>query len=170
LTYRSEALDPDRHHLDALDSGEPYLDQWLQQHAASAEARRVSRTFVWVNDEDVVVAYYSLSGHILVRDQIPKSLGRGMPVEIPVVLLGRLALDTSLHGQRLGAALLSDALARAVISTYQVAARFVVVDALHDKAAAFYEHHGFKRIPETLRPVQKVADIEVALTHNSEGE
>jgi hypothetical protein len=45
----------------------------------------------------------------------------------------------------------------------QVAARFIVVDALHDQAACFYEHHGFLRIPTTLRLVQKVADIEKAL-------
>jgi len=79
------------------------------------------------------------------------------------VLLARLALDRSLHGDGLGGALLAEALARVVGVTDTVAARFVVVDAIDNTAAAFYGHHGFRRIPETLRLVQKVADIAASL-------
>jgi hypothetical protein len=50
-----------------------------------------------------------------------------------------------------------------VIATKTVAARFVVVDALHEHATTFYEHHGFRRIPGTLRLVQKVSDIAAAI-------
>src|SRR5665213_3837594 len=46
-----------------------------------------------------------------------ENIGRGLPSEIPVVLLGRLALDASLHGQHLGGALLADAFRRAVQSS-----------------------------------------------------
>lgn len=165
MGYRSEALDPDRHDLAALDSGEADLDRWLRGHAAGAEARRVSRTFVWVLDEepDLVVGYYSLTGHRLVRDALPSSLGRGSPEEVPAVLLARLALDRGLQGTGAGGALLADALGRIVVATKTVAARFVVVDALHEGAAGFYEHHGFRRIPGTLRLVQKVSDIAAAI-------
>lgn len=161
--FRSQPLDPTRHNLGSLDSGEPSLDVWLREHAASAEARRVSRTFVWVDASGVVVAYYSLAGHVLVRDELPRRIGHGSPAEIPVVLLGRLALDASLHGQGFGGAVLAEALERAVESTRLVAARFIVVDALHERAAQFYERYGFKRIPETQRLVQKVSDIEASL-------
>ncbi len=161
--FVSAALDPQRHDTHAFDSGEPALDDWLRQHAAGAEARRVSRTFVWAGPGDPVVGFYSLSGHVLVRGERPKRLGHGSPSEIPVVLLGRLALDRTVHGQGLGGALLADALSRAVASTRLVAARFVVVDALHAEAAAFYEHHGFGPIPGTLRLVQKVSEIAAAL-------
>jgi GNAT superfamily N-acetyltransferase len=163
--YRSEALDPDRHDLSALNSGEPELDGWLLEHAAGAEARRVARTFVWVADEraDLVVGYYSLTGHRLVRDALPTSIGRGSPTEIPAVLLARLALDRGQQGTGAGGALLADALGRIVVATQTVAARFVVVDALHERAAGFYEHHGFRRIAGTLRPVQKVSDIAAAI-------
>lgn len=165
MGYRSEALDPDRHDLSALDSGEPVLDQWLREHATGAEARRVARTFVWVNDErpNLLVGYYSLTGHRLVRDALPGSVGRGSPAEIPAVLLARLALDRSLQGTGAGGALLADALGRIVDATRTVAARFVVVDALHERSAGFYEHHGFRRIPGTLRLVQKVSDIAAAI-------
>lgn len=165
MGYRSEALDPDRHDLSALDSGEPALDGWLREHAAGAEARRVARTFVWVADQraDLVVGYYSLTGHRLVREALPTSIGRGSPAEIPAVLLARLALDRGQHGTGAGGALLADALGRIVVATQTVAARFVVVDALHEHAARFYEHHGFRRIPGTLRLVQKVSEIAAAI-------
>lgn len=164
MAFRSEPLDPVRHRLDSLDSGEPELDSWLREHAAGAEARRVARTFVWCREgDDVVVGYYSLAGHRLIRDELPKSIGRGSPAEIPAVLLARLAIDAQLQGQRLGGALLADALKRVVAATDLVAARFVVVDALDENAAKFYEHHGFRPIPGTLRLVQKISSVLAAL-------
>jgi hypothetical protein len=166
VAFRSEALDPARHDLGALNCGEPELDVWLREQAAGAEARRVARTFVWVDTEanpDLVIGYYSLTGHRLVRDVLPKSIGRGSPTEIPAVLLARLALDQSRHGAGAGGALLADALGRIVVATQTVAARFVVVDALHEHAATFYEHYGFRRISDTLRLVQKLSDIAAAI-------
>jgi GNAT superfamily N-acetyltransferase len=80
------------------------------------------------------------------------------------VLLARLALDQSLQGHGLGGALLADALERIVAAIETVAARFVVVDAIDDTAAAFYAHHGFRQVPETRRLVQKVSDVEAALS------
>jgi GNAT superfamily N-acetyltransferase len=118
---------------------------------------------VWHRGDLAVVAYYSLTAHLLQRDQLPRALGRGGPRQIPAVLLARLALDQSLHGHGLGAALLADALERIVAATETVAARFVLVDAIDDTAAAFYAHHGFRQVPETRRLLQKVSDIEAAL-------
>lgn len=80
------------------------------------------------------------------------------------MLLARLALDKHLHGQGLGGALLAGALQRVVAATTLVAAPFVVVDALNEPAARFYEHHRSRRIPATLRLVQKFSDAAVALS------
>ena len=164
MRFRSNAFDPAHHDASAFDSGEPDLDTWLRNHAADAQARRVATTFVWCRpDAPAVVAYYSLTGHVLQRDRLPKSIGRGSPDEIPAVLLARLALDRSLHNRGHGGELLVDALARLVAATTQVAARFIVVDALHEKAVTFYEHHGFRRIPATQRLVMKVSDAAAAI-------
>ncbi len=166
MAYFSQPLDPARHRLDAFDSGEPKLDGWLREHAAGAAARRVARTFVWIDpdtDPDHVVGYYSLTGHRLVHDDLPRSIGRGSPSEIPAVLLARLALDRGHQGGGNGGVLLANALARVVVATGIVAARFVLVDALHERAAGFYEHHGFRRIPNGLQLVQKVSDIAASL-------
>lgn len=110
-----------------------------------------------------MLACHSLTAHLLQREELPRSLSRGGPRQIPAVLLARLALDRSLHGQGLGGALLADALGRVVAATETVAARFVVVDAIDEPAASFYEYHGFRRIPDTRRLVQKISDIAAAL-------
>lgn len=168
--YRSQPYDPHRHDAGSFDSGEPTMDEWLRQHAAGADARRIARTFVWTDisgagdGPERVIAYYSLTGHRLVRNDLPRKIGRGSPDEIPAVLLARLAVDGGAQGAGIGGAVLADALGRVVEATSIVAARFVVVDALHERAATFYEHHGFTRIPDTLRLIQKISDIAAAIT------
>lgn len=151
------------HDLEGFRSGRPELDDWLARHALDADARRTARTFVWHRGDRVVVAYYTLTAHLLQPERLPRSMGRGGPHQIPAVLLARLALDHSLPGRGLGGALLADALERVIVATETVAARFVVVDAIDEGAADFYAHHGFRRIPGSLRLVQKVADIAAAL-------
>lgn len=160
---RSERFDPERHHVGDFSCGEPSLDTWLREQAAASSARRTARTWVWLDEDGVVVGYYALAAHKVARDDVQSKVGRGGPVEIPAVLLARLALSESLRGQGLGAVLVADALQRVVDATQTVAARLVVVDALHERAARFYETLGFRRIPVSLLLVQKVADIESAL-------
>jgi GNAT superfamily N-acetyltransferase len=161
VPFVSEAFG-NHHDATHFDSSKPDLDTWLRQHALASEARRTGRTFVWHEDRRVV-AYYTIAAHLLVREDLPRSLGRGNPAQIPAVLLARLALDKTLHGQGHGAVLLADALHRIVVATKTVAARFVVVDAIDDAAEGFYQHHGFKPVPGTLRLVQKVNDVAAAL-------
>ncbi len=74
---------------------------------------------------------------------VPEALAKKLPRynAVPVARLGRLAVDTRYRGQRLGAALLWDALTRAIRS--EVAVFALVVDAKDAQAAAFYRYHGF---------------------------
>lgn len=77
-----------------------------------------------------------------------------------------MALDITVQGKGLGAELLLDALSRAVSSTSEVGGRYVVVDALDEQAARFYERYGFAPIPDTApqRLLQKVNAIAASLT------
>jgi GNAT superfamily N-acetyltransferase len=162
-TFVSETL-ADQHLLDKLSSGNPALDAWLQRHARRAQSMRTARTFVWHAGDQVVVAYFSLAAHLVVRAELPTRIGRGSPDAIPAVLLARLALDRSLHGQGLGGELLVDASSRTVQASDVAAARLVVVDASDEAAASFYEHHGFVAVPgNPQRLVQKLGDIATAL-------
>jgi GNAT superfamily N-acetyltransferase len=162
-SFVSETLG-DHHLLEPFSSGNDALDVWLQHHARHAQSMRTARTFVWHAGDDVVVAYFSLAAHLVVRAELPPKVGRGAPDAIPAVLLARLALDRSLHGQGLDGELLLDALSRAVEASDVAAARLVVVDAIDEGAAAFYEHHGFIAVPgNRQRLVQKISDIAEAL-------
>jgi GNAT superfamily N-acetyltransferase len=162
VVYVSESLDS-RHDASGFHSDQPELDRWLANHSLTAEARRAARTFVWHAGDNRVVAYYSIAAHLIVRADLPRNLARGNPYQIPAVLLARLALDQSLHGQKLGGALLAEALGRIVAATEIIAARYVVVDALDENAAHFYEHHGFRAVPGGRRLVQKVSDVAAGL-------
>ncbi|MDQ6752033.1 MAG: GNAT family N-acetyltransferase [Actinomycetota bacterium] len=163
MTYRSERFDPERHDVRGFSCGEASLDTWLREQAVPATDRRTARTWVWVDQGGVVGAYYALAAHKVAREAVPVRVGRGGPAEIPAVLLARLALSEPLRGQGLGEVLVADALARVVDATQTVAARLVVVDALHERVARFYESLGFRRIPGSLLLVQKLTDIEAAL-------
>jgi GNAT superfamily N-acetyltransferase len=70
-----------------------------------------------------------------------------MPDPIPVMVLGRLAVDHRAHGIKLGAALLQDAVNRAVAVSENAGVRALLVHALHDRAKQFYEHYGFQVSP-----------------------
>jgi GNAT superfamily N-acetyltransferase len=139
-------------------SRKPALDDWLQCSALHAEAIRSRRTWVWIRGGSIA-AYFTLAGHVLEREALPKSIGRGSPDRIPAVLIARLALSEGLHGRGLGGVLLADASSRIVAATDIVAARFVVVDAIDDNAASFYEHFGYRPIPGTNRLIRKISDI-----------
>ena len=155
----TEALG-DGHDLEYFDSGKPELDIWLHNSARHAERNRTCRTFVWhFPDDNTVIAYFSLSAHLIARTEMAR-IFRGSPDKIPAILLARLALHKDFHGQGLGSILLTDALQRAVTAALHTGARFVVTDAIDDKAASFYAAHGFTPIPgDEYRLVRKMSDI-----------
>lgn len=153
----------ERFTVEAFDCGQPTLTTWLTRHAATAQAKRTAQVFVWTEeDHSVVLAYFSLSAHEIVAADLPRRLARGMPERIPAVLLGKLALDRRLHGRGLGGQLLFDAYHRVLAATRTVAARYLVVDAIDDDAAGFYEHYGFLPSPAqpSRRMVRKLSDIQ----------
>jgi GNAT superfamily N-acetyltransferase len=169
LAFTSEEL---REHQDRtrFESGNAGLDTWLRDYALHASAMNTGRTFVWHSGDGIVVAYFTLAAHLIAKETLPKRVGRGSPSAVPAILLARLALDRSQQGRGLGAELLWDALSRAVAANRQAAARFVVVDAVDEHAASFYEHFGFERIPDRPnRLIQKMSSIEAALGGSNEG-
>jgi GNAT superfamily N-acetyltransferase len=133
------------HDRSSFDSGQPLLDEWLKDRAGQFDRRDLSRTFVATRtDSTVVVGYYAISTHRVVYDTLPTAEAKGLPrLDVPVVLIGRLAVDQSVQGQGLGALLLVDALRRSLQISEQVGIRAVEVDALDDAARNFYLKFGF---------------------------
>jgi predicted GNAT family N-acyltransferase len=107
----------------------------------------VAAPFVAVGQPDKrVLGYYTLSASVLTLADLPDDLARKLPryPQLPVTLLGRLAVDQATKGQGLGEHLLLDALHRSLVHADQIAAIAVVVDAKSEEAARFYGNYGFK--------------------------
>lgn len=131
------------HRIDAFDSGEPAMDDWLKRRALANQASGASRTFVVADAQGVVQGYYSLAAGAVDHAAAVSSIRRNMPDPIPVMVLGRLAIDRRSQGLGLGADLLRDAVLRTTRLAQEVGIRALLVHALHEPARAFYLHHGF---------------------------
>jgi predicted N-acetyltransferase YhbS len=129
-----------------------------------------ARTFV-ATQSGRIVGYFSLTMGSVIRAEAPAKLVRGMPAyPVGMVLLARLAVDQSQQEKGLGAMLLAEALRKAVAAGEVAAARLIVVDAVDDGAAAFYQHYGFIRTPENpLRFRRRMKDVRASLDSSADG-
>jgi GNAT superfamily N-acetyltransferase len=135
------------HLLSSFECGEPALDEWLKRRALNNQLSGASRTFVVVDDEQRVRGFYALAAGAVAHTTATSSVRRNMPDPIPVMVLGRLAVDRRAQGIQLGAALLQDAVHRAIAVSQNTGVRALLVHALHEQAKAFYEHYGFQESP-----------------------
>jgi predicted N-acetyltransferase YhbS len=72
---------------------------------------------------------------------------RNMPDPVPVIVLGRLAVDSTFHGQGIGTGLLRDAVLRIVQAAEIAGIRAILVHAISEGAKRFYEKYGFASSP-----------------------
>ena len=132
-----------KHILLNFNSGVVELDAWLSESALKSDERDYGRTYIWHSGDNHVVAFFTLSAHVINSDQLPPKLARGQQRIIPTILLGKFALDKSLQGKNLGEVLLADAMHEAVKASNIAAARYLVVDAITDELIGFYKKYGF---------------------------
>jgi predicted N-acetyltransferase YhbS len=151
------------HDMSAFACGVPALDDWLRTRALANQSTGASRTYV-ACDGAVIVAYYALAVGAVRHRAVTGRLKRNMPEPIPAMVLARLAVDTRRQGKGLGADLLADAIRRTLQAAHIAGIRIMVVDAISDEAAAFYEHWGFLRSPAMqMRLIAGLADLAHAL-------
>jgi predicted GNAT family N-acyltransferase len=157
--YRVEALEKS-HDRGGFSCGTEALDRYLHQQARQDADKRVAAPFVLIEPpSNRVLGYYTLSASVIHASDLPEELSRKLPryAQLPVTLLGRLAVDITLKGRRMGQFLLLDALWRSLNAAAQIAATAVVVDAKDKAAEAFYAHFGFT--PLQQRPVRMFLPI-----------
>ncbi len=155
------------HRLDSFDCGQPVLDHWLATHALANEGR-ASRTYVVLPragpdaSPGRVVAYYTLAAGSVPRAELPSRLRHGLPNPVPVMILGRLAVDRRHAGRGLGSALLNQAFARTLEAATITGLRALLVHAIDDGAVAFYTRYKFIAFPSGGRtlflPIETIAD------------
>jgi len=150
-----QPITPD-HDLAGFECGEPSLDEWLKRRALRNQASGASRCFVLCNGASVI-GYYSLSAGVIAHEAAPKAMRRNMPDPLPVLLLGRLAVDRRHHNRGIGQALLRDAMIRAVRVASETGVFAILVHAISDPAKQFYLSRGFLESP--LQPMTLLMTI-----------
>jgi GNAT superfamily N-acetyltransferase len=152
-----------QHDVDAFTSGVDSLDQWLRRRALRNQLSGASRTFVSC-DGQRVLAYYALASSVITVDHASGHFRRNMPDPIPVVVLGRLAVDISLHGNGIARALVRDAALRVLQAADLIGIRGMIVHALSPEAKAFYLHMGLEPSPlDPMTLMVTLADLKACL-------
>lgn len=152
-----DLLSPE-HDLGSFNSGNATLDEWLLKRALKNQESGASKIFV-VCDDNRVVGYYALATGSVERDIATGNFSRGMPEPIPVIVLGRLAIDQSYQGQQLGAALLKDAMLRTVTIANNVGVRGLLVHVISEDAKRFYLKYGFQESP--MEPMTLLLSVKI---------
>lgn len=134
------------HSIADFSCGTASLDDWLKRRAFVNQTSGATRTFVTCVDNKVVGYYALASGGISVQSALGK-FRRNMPNPIPVVILARLAIDSSYQGQGLGRALFRDAALRVVQAADAIGIRGIIVHAISEDAKNFYLGLGFSLSP-----------------------
>ena len=157
-----EPLAP-HHQLEDFNCGEPSLDEWLRRRAHANQASGASRTFV-VCEDGKVAGYYALASGAVTLKSAPGKFRRNMPDPVPVAILGRLAVDRSYQGRRIGRALFRNAALRVSQAADTIGIRGIVVHAISEEARKFYLALGFDPSPlDPMTLLVTLADIRAAL-------
>ena len=156
-----------KHDTTSFSCGTESLDDWLKRRALKNQGQGASRTYVLTHATQDgamrVAAYYALASGAVRVSEATGRFRRNMPDPIPVVILGRLAIDSAYQGQGLGRALVRDAGLRVVQSATAIGIRGMLVQALSNDAKEFYEKLGFE--PSPLDPMMlmiTLADLTAA--------
>jgi len=131
--------------------GEAALDNWLARQSNQYRKNDLAQTYLLIDDEAGRVAgFYALASASIPPDGWPEDIRgpRARHHPLTAVLLGQLAVDERYAGQGYASDLLIDAMTRTAGLSRQIGITALIVDALHDKAARFYEYHGFRRFPD----------------------
>ncbi len=148
--------------MDSFECGKQPLDEWLKAHALANEDK-ASRTYVVAiqsgEDAGNVIAYYALAYGSLILAEVPRKIRQGLPNPVPVMVLGRLAVDRSHTGKGLGPALLREAMQRTAQASDIAGLRALIVHAIDDEAVSFYAKFGFQIFPPGTRTM--ILPIEV---------
>jgi predicted N-acetyltransferase YhbS len=153
----------DRHQIGEFASGVPSLDDWLKRRAHKNQAADASRTFV-ACEAAKVVGYYALASGGVEAVAAPGRFRRNMPEPIPVVVLGRLAVNHNHQGHGLGRALFRDSAKRVLHAAESIGIRGILVHAISEDAKVFYVALGFEPSPlESMTLMITLADLRAAI-------
>ena len=142
--------------IEGFRCGDAVVDAWAEKHSSSARKRGSAIVYA-VYCDGAAAGFYTLSTHSVAGAEVSGGwFARNAPEQVSAVLLGMLGVDERFKGQGLGASLLRDAVQNAMKVVALAGARALVVDPTGERAASFYEHFGFTRLPGTTRMALKL--------------
>jgi GNAT superfamily N-acetyltransferase len=152
------------HDVAPFSCGKLALDHWLKTRALSNQEKGYTVVMV-VHEANRVVGYYGLAPTAVVSAAVPRAIRGGQPPNpIPCLLLGQLATDRAWAGRGIASGLLRHALTRSVEGAKLIGGRALVVNALDDEAAAFWQRRGFRPSKDDpLLLFRSIADIAASL-------
>jgi GNAT superfamily N-acetyltransferase len=144
MAYRKPEPILSSHDLSAFDCGNEAMNEWLQKWALRNETSGATRTFVLCEDDgNQVIGFYGVTVGTIRRGALRGKHRHGMPNDIPVALLGRLAVDRGRQGQGLAKALVCEAARTAILASRHAGIAVIAVQAKDRAVAGFYEGLGF---------------------------
>lgn len=158
---RFDEIEPSKDQRNEFDCGEPSLNRWLATQARQSMENRDAVTYLLLDDdtpgEAPIAGYYCVSAGSVERRSAPAAMAKRAPEPIPVVRMGRFAINRAYQGQGWGADLLREALLGAVSAGTLIGGRLMLVDAISDDALEFYKRFGFLQSP--IHPMQVFRDL-----------
>jgi GNAT superfamily N-acetyltransferase len=135
------------HAIDAFDCGREDLNRYLLRFAWPNQQAGAAQTYVGLVG-DAVAGYHTLAVGQVTREEAPQRLTKGLARHpVPIMLIGRLAVDRRWQGQGVGSALLRDAMQRTVQAADIAGIRAFAVHAKDEKAQSFYQKFDFLPSP-----------------------
>ena len=115
-------------------------------------------------ETQVIIGFVSLSAAQVQRAFLPRPAQRNRPDPIPVILLGRLAVDLRYQGKGYSRSLMIFALTTAVRLSREIGCFGVLTHPLDEGVRAFYARFGFEALPSDPQSgmIVRIAELERA--------
>ena len=134
-------------------SGEPSIDTYLKRYARQSQRREGPVTYVVVDQERYVIAYYTITGDVLKHDEAPRELTKGEGHHsIHMTLLARLGVDEHHQGHGFGRGLVIHAFRTAVDLADLGGSKGILVQPISQRLSKYYEQFGFKPLDPSPPP------------------
>lgn len=144
--------------------GSESLDRYLRETARSHLSKGVSITRVLVerdsNKPKTIIGYFTLTSSLAKAANWPHVV-KGLPsMQVPIVLLGRMAVSKNWQGQGISRLLLAAARSIAAEAMRGVGGIGLAVDPANEDLVDFYAQYGFIRVEEkSLRMFLPLASL-----------